>query len=215
MVYSNECVRLVKQYEGLYLNAYRCSSDVLTIGYGHTNGVYVGMEIDVETAEKYLKSDLDEALHYVEYYAKKYGFTFNQCQVDSLVSFTFNCGCGSLNKILGSVTNIFDIPNKMLNFTKNKYGVVLSGLVKRRKDEIALFKKGGVYVYSVIKKGYKGLNVRVLQTLLQIESDGVFGQLTYVAVVNYQRNNNLYVDGVVGAKTWESLLKKGGVYNGY
>jgi peptidoglycan hydrolase-like protein with peptidoglycan-binding domain len=37
--------------------------------------------------------------------------------------------------------------------------------------------------------------------------DGSFGQATENAVKNYQKANGLTQDGVVGEKTWNSLLK--------
>ena len=36
---------LVKEFEGLYLKAYKCPAGVWTIGWGHTSGVREGMTI--------------------------------------------------------------------------------------------------------------------------------------------------------------------------
>jgi peptidoglycan hydrolase-like protein with peptidoglycan-binding domain len=35
--------------------------------------------------------------------------------------------------------------------------------------------------------------------------DGVFGRNTKAAVMEYQRSKGLVADGIIGAKTWESL----------
>ena len=68
---------------------------------------------------------------------------------------------------------------------------------------------------SVLKNGAKGDEVKKLQTALNnklqlktpLKVDGVFGHGTQVAVEQFQAANNLGVDGVVGKKTWEALLK--------
>ena len=57
-----------------------------------------------------------------------------------------------------------------------------------------------------LMKGCKGDDVTLLQRLLHIEADGVFGQMTHNAVVAFQRSHGLVpVDGVVGPKTWAAL----------
>lgn len=61
-------------------------------------------------------------------------------------------------------------------------------------------------------RGSTGDSVRDLQRKLnangyKLDEDGVFGNNTYNAVVDYQRKYNLRVDGVVGEETWGSLLK--------
>lgn len=212
MDYSTKCIELVKKYEGLYLKAYQCASDVWTIGYGHTHGVYKGQEITSQTAYTLLIVDLDESNKYVNYYITEKGFKLNQCQQDSLVSFTFNCGAGNLRKMLSSCKTVSDIPIKMLNYNKNKYGVVLSGLVKRRNEEIKLFNAGGENImFKTIKKGDINKSVGVYQVLRGLLPDNTFGQKTYVDVINFQRNNNLKIDGVVGPATWTTLLKQEGI----
>lgn len=57
-----------------------------------------------------------------------------------------------------------------------------------------------------LQKGSKGINVRVLQALLNIGVDGIFGNATYNAVKDYQRKNALTADGVVGKSTWSALF---------
>ena len=61
-------------------------------------------------------------------------------------------------------------------------------------------------------RGNTGSSVRELQQKLnqngyKLDEDGVFGSNTYNAVLDYQRKNNLAVDGVVGDETWGSLGK--------
>lgn len=66
--------------------------------------------------------------------------------------------------------------------------------------------------FPVISYGEKGKIVQLLQILLNsqgshIEVDGDFGPMTSRAVSDYQEENNLEVDGIVGNETWYSLLK--------
>lgn len=58
----------------------------------------------------------------------------------------------------------------------------------------------------VAKKGDKGTKVRVIQRLLKVYPDGIFGYLTEEAVKEWQKAHNLTVDGIVGVETWKTLL---------
>lgn len=64
-----------------------------------------------------------------------------------------------------------------------------------------------------LKKGVEGqkMTVKKLQTLLKlcgykVTADGVFGAKTDAVVRQYQSDNGLYVDGIVGKKTWTMLI---------
>lgn len=59
---------------------------------------------------------------------------------------------------------------------------------------------------DTIKIGSKGDDVKKLQTLLSVTSDGIFGKQTESAVKTFQQNHNLTVDGIVGNATWSALL---------
>lgn len=58
----------------------------------------------------------------------------------------------------------------------------------------------------ICKPGDSGAKVRVVQKLLKIMPDGQFGQLTDEAVRQFQQQNGLTVDGIVGPATWQKLL---------
>lgn len=58
---------------------------------------------------------------------------------------------------------------------------------------------------TTIKRGSKGTDVITLQKKLNLQADGIFGPLTEEAVKEFQKNNGLTVDGIVGSKTWEKL----------
>ena len=70
---------------------------------------------------------------------------------------------------------------------------------------------------STLKKGSKGEQVKTIQRLLialgysldKYGADGDFGSETTEAVKEYQGNADLEKDGIVGDKTWESIVKNG------
>lgn len=63
----------------------------------------------------------------------------------------------------------------------------------------------------VLKRGSKGDAVRAWQIFLNSHgyccgnTDGIFGAKTETAVRAYQRSKGLIADGIIGAKTWESV----------
>ena len=60
----------------------------------------------------------------------------------------------------------------------------------------------------LLKKGSKGDDVKELQKLLNIKSDGDFGPATELAVMKFQGQQGLKTDGIVGPKTWSKLQSK-------
>lgn len=66
--------------------------------------------------------------------------------------------------------------------------------------------------YPTLRRGMKGEEVKLLQTLLAedgstLEIDGIFGIGTLSAVKSFQKRHKLVVDGIVGPKTWAELAK--------
>ena len=55
-------------------------------------------------------------------------------------------------------------------------------------------------------KGKKSKDVKRLQDLLDIDSDGIFGPQTEKAVKKFQEEAGLAADGIVGPRTWTVLL---------
>jgi len=146
---SKTGIQLVKDFEGLRLNAYKCSAGVPTIGYGSTfypdkSNVKMGDVLrDKEEAEVLLINTLVDFDIYVSKYTKSVNLT--QYQFDALVSFAFNCGLGNLSKstLLKKVLTNPNDKDIALEFAKwNKAGgKVLQGLVKRRQKEAELYFK--------------------------------------------------------------------------
>ena len=80
--------RLIKQFEGLRLEAYRCPAGIWTIGYGHTAGVSEGMKITEVEAERLLLEDLKPVLAVLP-------SGLNANRRAALASFVFNVGVGA------------------------------------------------------------------------------------------------------------------------
>lgn len=134
---GKEGINLIKEFEGCRLTAYLCPAGVPTIGYGRTAGVKLGMKITQAQADEYLKQDLKKYEGYVNKYVKH---TLTQNQFDALVSFTYNCGPGNLQKLIKNRT-LEQIAETLPAYNKAA-GKVLAGLVRRRKMEQELFLKG-------------------------------------------------------------------------
>ena len=102
------------------------------------------------------------------------------------------------------------IADKILLYNKGG-GVVLKGLVRRRKEERALFVLEGKEELPILCKGSKGYYVGYLQEKLNLlgyncgKVDRIFGIKTLEAVKTFQVEHNLIVDGIVGFKTWAKL----------
>lgn len=137
---SEKGIELIKKFEGCHLTAYLCPAGKWTIGYGHTAGVKKGMTITQEQADEYLKNDIVKFEKRVMKYNDIYHW--NQNEFDALVLFAMNNGSiGPLTKY-GTRTKQ-TIADKILEYNKAKNTVgklvVLNGLVRRRKEEQALF----------------------------------------------------------------------------
>ena len=58
----------------------------------------------------------------------------------------------------------------------------------------------------LLKIGAMGDDVKAVQRALHCYPDGIFGDLTAEAVRDFQKANNLEVDGIVGRQTWNALF---------
>lgn len=136
---SNKGLELIKSFEGCHLSAYRCPAGVWTIGYGHTLGVYEGMKISQAQADQFLYEDVQRFVNAVNQYQSRFNFTQNE--FDALVSFTYNCGAGSLSAVMSCCNSKQEIAEECKLYNKGG-GVVLPGLVRRRQAEYDLFMSG-------------------------------------------------------------------------
>ena len=138
---SEDCYSLIKKYEGLRLDAYKCPGGIWTVGYGHTSNVdqhtsiteieadiYLG--VDVELIEKRLNGDLYVPL--------------TQSMFDAICSFAFNVGTTAFaNSTMYKYLSISDYASAADEFRRWVYakGKKLPGLQRRRYEERDLFLK--------------------------------------------------------------------------
>ena len=213
---SQKGIDLIKRFEGCRLQAYKAvpTEQCYTIGYGHYGSdVLPGMSITQAQADALLMQDL---MRY-EAAVSDAGLKLNQNQFDALVSFAYNCGCGNLKKLVkGRDTQ--QIADAMLMYNKSG-GNVLAGLTKRRQAERDLFtsgmtekKTGNPYAEPTksVRLNSKGNDVRWLQYELnqrgyKLIVDGIAGDKTISALIDYQTKNNLVPDGICGPLTRASF----------
>ena len=152
MKISQNCLNLIKKWEGFRSEAYLDPVGIPTIGYGtirYPDGrkVTLGETISEPVAEAFLLQDC-------EIFAR--GVTdaltseINQNQFDALVSFTYNLGVGAFQtSTLCQKINAGKFSEAAGEFDKWVYATVngvkkkLEGLVKRRRDERTLFERVG------------------------------------------------------------------------
>lgn len=138
MITSQKGIDLIKKFEGFRSRAYVCPAGVKTIAYGHTAGVKLGQTCTEKQGEVWLKQDL--VVCETEVTAWNYLYHWSQSEFDALVSFTFNCGVGSLRNLLKNGTrNRAEIRKAILLYNKDINGKYLEGLANRRKAELELF----------------------------------------------------------------------------
>ena len=142
---SRAGIDLIKEFEGLRLEAYRCPAGLWTIGYGHTTAagapvVKPGMTITAAEAERILARDLAS---YEAGVTRLVKVDISQGQFDALVSFAYNCGSGALERstLLKRVNacRFSDVPAELMKWTKSG-GRELPGLVRRRRAEAKLWR---------------------------------------------------------------------------
>jgi len=147
MKVNAEGYALIKKFEGCRLKAYRCPSNVATIGYGNTfyeDGTKVkdGDVITQQRADELAKFIIDQFAVTIAPFILQ---PLNDNQFSACVSLAYNIGTGGFKK-----SSVF----KKLNINPNDPtiadsfrlwnkggGKVLAGLVKRREAEIALYFK--------------------------------------------------------------------------
>ena len=139
MTTSNQGKNLIKEFEGLRLDAYRCPAGIPTIGWGHTKGVKMGQHITLAVAEDLLVEDIAP----IERLLNGMKINFRQEQFDALVSWIFNLGEGKFKsstmykRIVGNAKDE-EITDQMVKWI-NAAGRPSPGLMKRRVAEANLF----------------------------------------------------------------------------
>ena len=141
MKVSQDCIQLVKYFEGFEDTAYLCPANVWTIGYGRTRNVKEGDKITEVQAERDLLEELEEFKHQVLDSVK---VELKQNELDALTSWTYNLGVGNLKSstLLKKLNagNKDEVPAEIVRWNKAN-GTVLAGLTKRREAEAELWAK--------------------------------------------------------------------------
>jgi lysozyme len=145
MTYSENCIKLIKKLEGLYLTSYKCPANVWTIGWGsitYEDGspVKKNQTITRKRAEELLKWEMDKKSNEIN---KLKVWLNNQNQFDAILSFTYNIGIGALRrstllKIARINPNDIEIRNQFMRWV-NKGSNFEKGLTNRRKIEADLY----------------------------------------------------------------------------
>ena len=144
---NDETVRLIKQWEGFRAEAYLCTGNKWTIGYGHTATARRyrdrGESITREKAEELLTQDLAWAEAAVSRLVR---VPLTDGQFGALVSWVFNMG--ETPDVIGSTLlrklNAGDyaaVPGELARWNRSG-GAVTAGLVNRRAAEVGLWARG-------------------------------------------------------------------------
>ena len=222
MKISEKGLAMIESFEGCLLKASNKLDGVWTIGYGQTGSYYgkkvcKGMTTTKALAHAWLRDHSIKT--YEDAVTQAVKVPLNQHQFDALVSFAYNVGVGALKQSTalrklnqGDYTGAADA----LTMWTRCNGKVLPGLVRRRKEERALFLTPVTQPQTantdLLRKGDKGDDVKLLQHRLnllgwQLTEDGIWGVQTDSAVRGYQYRAGLTVDGIVGAKTKAALIR--------
>lgn len=147
---SQEGRELIKRWEGLRLEAYRCPSGVWTVGYGHTRTAREGMRITQQEAELLLDRDLSDVASRVRRLVR---VPLTQHQFDALCSFVFNVGPAAFGRstLLRKLNegDYESVPNELMRWVYSG-GRRLAGLVNRRAAEAGLWSRGSFVTSSFV-----------------------------------------------------------------
>jgi lysozyme len=148
MIASQNCINLIKMFEGYKAKAYLCPANVPTLGWGstmYTDGrkVKLGDTINEQQAEELLMWELKNKSNAL------YGLTLNQNQFDSCLSFVYNLGVGAfakstLRKKILLNPNDASIKLEFMKWNKARVGgelIELKGLTRRRASEAEMYFK--------------------------------------------------------------------------
>ena len=156
MKVSDKCISMIRHHEGVRFRPYRCPANLWTIGVGHVlyadqaklpldqRGAYPlrpedNRTFSTEEVNGILHNDL---VRFERGVTTLCPISLTQGQFDSLCSFSFNCGLGTLQrstlrqKLLRGETE--DAAQELLKYCMGG-GKILKGLQNRRIDERSLF----------------------------------------------------------------------------
>jgi lysozyme len=152
MKISQNCLDIIKKWEGFRLDAYLDPVNIPTIGYGTIRfpdgqKVKMGDKISEPEAEAFLKFEVDKMVKALN--TTLSGINLNQNQFDAVVSLCYNIGVGAfqgstvLKKLrTGEFAEAAAAFGRWNKGTINGVKQELKGLTNRRLEERQLFEKG-------------------------------------------------------------------------
>lgn len=198
--------QLIKSFEGLRYVAYKSlpTEKYYTIGYGHYGSdITKDMIITLQKANELFDSDIQKYVNAVN--NASLGFTPNQYQFDSLVSFCYNLGVGIMSDFKGKSSKT--VAQEMLLYV-NSGGNKIQGLVNRRNKEVELFNTTVSAAEYIVKEYSEKGTFYPNQTIGFINypmGDEIVGQYFNGELVHYDRvihtNKFVYI-------SWYSVLGK-------
>ena len=153
---SDKCISMIRHHEGVRFRPYRCPAKLFTVGVGHVLYPLQGrlpldqrqdFQLQAQDDRTFSEEEVNGILH-SDLVRFERGVTtlcpisLTQGQFDSLCSFSFNCGLGTLQrstlrqKLLRGETE--DAAQELLKYCIGG-GKILKGLQNRRIDERSLF----------------------------------------------------------------------------
>lgn len=143
----------VKYFEGFYPKKYYCSAGKLTIGYGSSNQTLLNKGfVSRAEAERVLRMELKKVQELVR---REVLVKLDANQLNSLTSFTFNCGLVNLKQLINGKGRLndgnYDSIVKYMPMYRLSAGKVKLGLERRRAWEVSVW-QGKVIEVATIKK---------------------------------------------------------------
>lgn len=172
-----EGLKLIKQWEGLKLTAYRDVVGVWTIGYGSTGShVTPGLKISAQQAEQLLFKDLVRFERCVE---QSVTAKLSDNQFAALVAFAFNVGeAGFKGSTLLKKLNRGDknsVPAELAKWVKGTVDgkkVTIPGLVNRRAAEAGLWAKGAFVSSNTVEAAPAVPPIVTIDNIVKVATPG-------------------------------------------
>ena len=186
MIASPNAYSLIKQFEGLRLEAYVCAAGKISIGWGHTKGVEKFDTINEAQAVTFLREDIASFESQLLRALNADAIEIKQCEFDALICFAFNLGSTNLvNSTLWHKLKAGDTAGASKQFTSWIYAKrtikingknytinePLRGLCARRLSEQSLF-DGDLKIYPYNHVRVNEITIRELQRQIAKEQSG-------------------------------------------
>ena len=153
---SEEALALIKRWEGLKLQSYKCVAGVWTVGFGHVATARPGMVISETQATRLLMEDLARFEAAIERLVR---VPLSDGQFGALVSWAFNVGEGAAARsslIRKLNAGEYDaVPGELARWNKVD-GKVVPGLSNRRAAEAGLWARGSHVASASVNAEAKG-----------------------------------------------------------